>query len=61
MTIDIFKSIPQGGAAWKMQIKGAWGTSPTNILQRKSRRCIYDGIACTSYTSFQGINTKATG
>ncbi|WP_270195628.1 hypothetical protein, partial [Faecalibacterium prausnitzii] len=30
----------------KMQIKGAWGTPPTSILQRKSRRCIYDGIAC---------------
>ena len=29
-----------------MQIKGVWGTPPTSILQRKSRRCIYDGIAC---------------
>ena len=44
-----------------MQNKGVWGASPTSILQRKSRRCIYGGIACTGYASFRGINTKATG
>ena len=38
-----------------------FGTIPTSILQRKNGVCIYGRPACTSYTSFQGINTKATG
>ena len=51
--IDILKSIPQGGAACigKCRTKGL-GYSPTSILQRKSRRCIYDGIACVSCVPF---------
>jgi len=38
---------------WKMRIKGAWGTPPTSILQRKISRCIYVCIACGRYEASQ--------
>ena len=31
----------------------AW-VSPTSILQHKTSRCIYDGIACVLYEASQG-------